>query len=451
MKKLLSVLLAVILCFGTHFVVANAENEAIVISAKGGTAAIGDTITVPISLDVNKGFDNLGLSVKYDPKVLEIVCKNHVDGKRCTGKRAPSITKKQSFRVGNSDELVSSNKAVNSEFHDVIPYNIQWAYVINEDILETGEIASITFRVKENATLGKTSINVEIDQANSESFGRYSQSNLRGSSITIDVNCLNHKFGNWNRTKNPTCTEKGIETRACSICKKEETRDVEALGHKMPKWSVTKEPTCTEEGIKQGNCTACGVKNAEEKIPAKGHSFGKAVVTKEATCINEGILSRKCTVCNIIEKTVISKGSHKQQNPIVTLEPTCTEEGIMQGKCTVCGEKNAEEKIPAKGHSFGKAVITKEATATEKGIKTSTCTVCGEKKQEEIPPTAPLFEDPKEPTESESKNESESQTITVITDNKDSGDTVIIFLLVSLIVVGLAAIVISVIKIKKLK
>lgn len=445
MKKLLCILLMLIFCFGFLNVTAFAANEKIVVKAvpSATTLSRNDIFTVDFMLTSNAGFETLGLEISYDSDILEIYCAKHIDGKSCTSSRSP---------VSNMFKPTGySNSATNSRWHTDIPYKIMWAFGnASVDVYYTGKIATLTFRVKKDAVLGKTSVFVAVDQASSLKRGAYTSSERKGINAAIDVACVNHKFGDWNKTKVPTCTEKGIETRICSICKKEENRDIQTIGHKMGKWEVTKESTCVEEGTQTLKCINSGCEYTEtKKIPLKSHNMGEWSVIKEATCIQTGILSRKCTVCNKEEVMDTPKGSHKQQNPIVTLEPTCTEEGIMQGKCTVCGEKNTEEKIQPKGHSFGEPIVTKEATETETGIRISTCTVCGEKKQEEIPCIAPLPEDPKEPTESES--ESESQAITVITDNKDSGDTIVIFLLVLLIVVGLAATVISIIKIKKLK
>ena len=55
------------------------------------------------------------------------------------------------------------------------------------------------------------------------------------------VAALGHAWGEWTVTAEPTCTEKGEETRACSRCDATETRDVEALGHDYGE-TLTKAP-----------------------------------------------------------------------------------------------------------------------------------------------------------------------------------------------------------------
>ena len=82
-----------------------------------------------------------------------------------------------------------------------------------------------------------------------------------------------HSFGDWTVTTAPTCTEKGIETRACE-CGETETREVAALGH-TEEIVPAKEATCTEDGLTEGKkCAVCGeTLVAQEVIPALGHSW----------------------------------------------------------------------------------------------------------------------------------------------------------------------------------
>lgn len=59
---------------------------------------------------------------------------------------------------------------------------------------------------------------------------------------------LDHVYGNWNVTKDPTCTEKGLRTRECTHkgCTNVETEDIAALGH-----TFGTDGKCTKKG-----CTA---------------------------------------------------------------------------------------------------------------------------------------------------------------------------------------------------
>lgn len=69
--------------------------------------------------------------------------------------------------------------------------------------------------------------------------------------------CLNHTFGEWTQTKAPTCTEKGSESRSCTICGHSQTQWVEAMGHGFGEWTETHAPTRTEKGEERRDCENC--------------------------------------------------------------------------------------------------------------------------------------------------------------------------------------------------
>ncbi|MBR0360536.1 MAG: leucine-rich repeat domain-containing protein, partial [Clostridia bacterium] len=90
----------------------------------------------------------------------------------------------------------------------------------------------------------------------------------------------NHEFGEWILTYEPTCAEFGTRERVCSECGAKETDSVAKLtehtfvnacdtdcdicgktrdiNHRFGEWVVTKEPTCTENGIKERVCATSG-------------------------------------------------------------------------------------------------------------------------------------------------------------------------------------------------
>ena len=90
---------------------------------------------------------------------------------------------------------------------------------------------------------------------------------------------LGHSFGEWQKTKAPTCTEAGEESRSCA-CGERQTRPTEPAGHN---WAA---PTCS----KPKTCTVCGQTEGE----ALGHSFGEWQKTKAPTCTEAGEESRSC-------------------------------------------------------------------------------------------------------------------------------------------------------------
>ncbi len=66
-----------------------------------------------------------------------------------------------------------------------------------------------------------------------------------------------HQYGEWLLTLQPTCVQKGLQTRACTLCGKSETGYLDVLGHDEIEHDA-KAPTCTEGGWKAYvTCSRC--------------------------------------------------------------------------------------------------------------------------------------------------------------------------------------------------
>lgn len=75
-----------------------------------------------------------------------------------------------------------------------------------------------------------------------------------------------HK-GIWETTVEPTCTDKGVSTKTCTICGQVETRDIDPLGHSFDDGKVIKKATPAQKGEIRHTCTICG----EQYIEKDGH------------------------------------------------------------------------------------------------------------------------------------------------------------------------------------
>ena len=186
-----------------------------------------------------------------------------------------------------------------------------------------------------------------------------------------------HHFNTGTITTQPTCTEKGVRTRTCTICGEKRYESIAATGHKYNAWKETKAATCTAAGTQTRTCSVC--KNVENKtIKAKGHTE-VADSAVAATCTTDGkTAGSHCSVCGKVIKaqTVIKATGHKYGSWTVTKAATCTEDGSQKRSCTVCGNTETQT-IKATGHKASGWMIDKQPDIGVKGSKHKECTVCG--------------------------------------------------------------------------
>ena len=107
----------------------------------GATAKAGDTITVAVRTEKNVGIVSLMLDIGYDANVLELIS--------ITGKDFNGV----SFGPLNSN-----------------PIAVNWLDALNPNNTTNGTIALLTFKVKDEAAVGTTSITVSYDAENVYDF-----------------------------------------------------------------------------------------------------------------------------------------------------------------------------------------------------------------------------------------------------------------------------------------
>ncbi len=80
--------------------------------------------------------------------------------------------------------------------------------------------------------------------------------------------------------KAPTCTEPGYEAYdTCSRCDYTTYKELAALGHDYGEWTVTTEPTCTEKGIETKFCSRCDATETRD-IAALDHDYANGACTR---------------------------------------------------------------------------------------------------------------------------------------------------------------------------
>ena len=321
----------------------------------------GDTLVSTVSFETNPGFAAFELHLEFDKDVLEITSIEELNREAFPG-----------------SVIFPNNKAEN--INEMSNGKVGMSYGSVEDITTTGAVLKMTFKVKDDAKIGKSEIkvieentdatnfdveDVPVEVVNAEFQVECNHTNLEKNTVeatctepgkietvcnecgevvsTEAIAALGHDFGDYIVTKAPTCTEAGEETAKCSRCEATDTKELVALGHDFGEYVVTKEATCTEAGEKTAICTRCGEVGEKEAIAALGHDFGEYVVTKEATCTEPGEETATCTRCGEVVTKAIPAIGHDVKEWEVEKEPTETEEGVKKGKCSICGEEITEE------------------------------------------------------------------------------------------------------------
>ena len=139
--------------------------------------------------------------------------------------------------------------------------------------------------------------------------------------------------------------------------------------HTFGDWTVTKEATCTEEGIKTGVCEVCK-KEVIKKIDAKGHCYGEYVSNNDATTEADGTKTRECSVCDY-EETVVDEGSKIH---VHTFAEEWTSDSSGHWHAATC--EHTDEKSGFAEHSFGVWKVVQEPTDTQSGRNERTCKYC---------------------------------------------------------------------------
>ena len=115
----------------------------------------------------------------------------------------------------------------------------------------------------------------------------------------IHYNYVSHTHSYKDIVTAPTCTAKGYTTHTCACGDSYVDTYTDALGHAWDNGKVTKEPTETETGVKTFACTRCG-ETRTETIPATGSDVDVTEMFSDVTknwaypgiqyCVTHGIM-----------------------------------------------------------------------------------------------------------------------------------------------------------------
>ena len=176
---------------------------------------------------------------------------------------------------------------------------------------------------------------------------------------TVDPDTCNHQWGEWEVTTPATCTADGVETRTCTICKKQETQPIDALGEHKILAEDGSVASCAGIDFSAGaKCSRCGeLLTGDVLVNIVEHRSLTTIKGEPATCTEKGLTNgRKCLSCGVMveeQKKVDALGHDVVDAPAT--EANCTEAAYTAGTvCARCGEYQSGHELveEAWGHDF---------------------------------------------------------------------------------------------------
>lgn len=152
----------------------------------------------------------------------------------------------------------------------------------------------------------------------------------------------------------PTETENGEVVYKCDLCSEEVSQVMYATGHNWSEWETTKEPTCTEAGLQYRHCTIGAPHGETKELAALGHAYKETVTN--ADCLHPGEKKQVCSRCEDTKITEIPVTKEHNYEETITQEASCTHNGVKTIQCKVC-KHSYTETIMAFGHNFGEWII----------------------------------------------------------------------------------------------
>lgn len=139
MKKIISILLVITLLLMSMPLVLSASAETATFAVGQVTATPGEEVTVPVTISGNPGIIAFRISIAYDANVLEVV----------------SMTK----NTANSFSTIAFSPVTKN------PLTMTWDESLSPNDTTNGDIAYITFKVKDTAATGASPLTITYDQA----------------------------------------------------------------------------------------------------------------------------------------------------------------------------------------------------------------------------------------------------------------------------------------------
>lgn len=277
MKKIASILLAVLVAFSMFSFAVSAADPSLTASAsKTADIKVGDEVTVTVKLSKDSGLGTLIAELNYDGAAFEVV----------------------SAEAGT----LFGNDFVNSGLTNKVKFVAASTNVVNAE----GTVFTVKFKALKAAD---STMTLKIVEATDDDYNN----------VTVTTNTLSFKgyvepsseapSEKPSETPSETPSEKPSETPSEKPSEKpSEPEDPCKDGHDYNKALVVKAPTCKDAGVSQKTCKRCGDK-VEEAIPATGKCEpGAWKVVKAATTTAQGEKVQECKYCGkVLQRAKIAK------------------------------------------------------------------------------------------------------------------------------------------------
>ena len=125
-----------------------------------------------------------------------------------------------------------------------------------------------------------------------------------------------HEWGKWTIKRESTCTEKGEQSRKCTVCGEEEIESLPLAKHTWDNGKVTQAPSYTKVGVKTWTCKKCG--------KTKTTTLAKLPMPKAGTKVIVG--GNQYTVTKVGSEVCFSKANAKAR--AITVPSTIKAKGI---------------------------------------------------------------------------------------------------------------------------
>lgn len=322
MKKILSCLIA-ILIFSVSMFPCFAEAPVVSVGANNTSASVGDTVTVHVSLSKDSNLTMLKFTVNYSTTHFEYVSGSLSSGKIFDIEETGSSSGAVTFFGTSYEPVVAGGTVMSMSFKVKQGGGTISIGSLSSDSTEPAVSSNLTFKDCAHANMTWETVKASTCKEQGTKKGTCPCGFTKEESLPLGE----HKFGTPVVTKQPTCTETGIQVAKCTLCNANGTPEtIPAKGHSFDDSAIKQQPTCTATGTAVGKCNACGFESATPvTIPAKGHNFGNWVVTREPNQLMSGEQRRVCNTCQYIETQTIDRLSTTPDEPITNPIETPTQ------------------------------------------------------------------------------------------------------------------------------